>query len=140
MQKLYIEPTSLTPEINFSPDEKSFIIRGISSPEDVRALYYPVIEWIKTFISNVLEGSVRIYSKDSPLRMNIDLTYFNSSSAKFLFDILSELKKLQSAEIPVIVEWLHDPEDIDMREAGSDIAELVDMEFIYTEKKGDQRQ
>ncbi len=134
MQKLYIEPTDATPEINFSPDENIFIIHGISSPEDVRALYYPVIEWIRTFVDDIIEGTVKVFHKSSPVRMHIDLTYFNSSSAKFLFDIFSELKRLKSSEVPVVVEWLHEDEDVDMKEAGSDIADLVEMEFTYVIK------
>jgi len=134
MQKLYIEPTSLTPEIKFSPDENIFVISGISSPEDVRALYYPVIDWIRTFVDDIMGGTVKVYHKDSPLKMHVDLSYFNSSSAKFLFDIFSELKRLKSSEVPVVVEWFHEAEDTDMREAGSDIAELVEMEFTYIVK------
>jgi len=134
MQKLFIEPTDLTPLINFSPDENIFVISGISSPEDVRALYYPVIEWIRTFVDDITEGTVKVFHKDSPVRMHVDLSYFNSSSAKFLFDIFSELKRLKASEVPVVVEWLHEAEDIDMREAGSDIAELVEMEFTYIVK------
>ena len=134
MQKLYIEPTGLTPEIKFSPDENIFVISGISSPEDVRALYYPVIDWIRTFVDDIMGGTVKVYHKDSPLKMHVDLSYFNSSSAKFLFDIFSELKRLKSSEVPVVVEWFHEAEDTDMREAGSDIAELVEMEFTYIVK------
>jgi len=136
MQKLYFEPTDLTPEINFSPDENIFAIRGISSPEDVRALYYPVIDWIRTFVDDIIEGSVKVFHKDSPVRMHVDLSYFNSSSAKFLFDIFTELKRLKSSEVPVIVEWMYEAEDNDMKEAGSDIAGLVDMEFNYISKPG----
>jgi len=134
MQKFYIDQTDTTPEINFSPDENRFYIRGISSPEDVRALYYPVLEWIKTFVSEVLAGKVKNYNKDNPIRFQIDLSYFNSSSAKFLFDILSEMKKLFSAGFPVRIEWYYDEEDSDMREAGADISLLVEMEFRFIAK------
>jgi hypothetical protein len=135
MQKFYIEKTKITPEIKFFPDENIFSIKGVSSPEDVRALYYPVIEWIKIFIDDIIEGTVKVYSKENPVKLNIDLSYFNSSSAKFLFDILSELKRLSLLEIPVVVEWLHDPEDLDLKDAGEDIALLVGMEFVFVPKK-----
>ena len=49
MQKYYVSPKPTSPEIHFSPEENIFLLRGISSPEDVRATYYPVIEWINTF-------------------------------------------------------------------------------------------
>jgi hypothetical protein len=135
MQRLFIEKTATTPEINFSPDENIFIIKGSSSPEDVRAMYYPVIEWIRIFIDDILEGEYNKYTSDNPLKMQTDLDYFNSSSAKFFYDIFSELKRLTAANIPVIVEWMHDEEDFDQKEAGADIALLVEMEFVFISKK-----
>ena len=134
MENLHIDPTSLTPEVLFSPKENIFIIRGTSSPEDVRALYYPVIEWITAFIDVVLKGERNIFSPENPLKFQTDLDYFNSSSAKFLYDIFMELKRLSVAEIPVTVEWLYDEEDVDMQEAGEDIAYLAEMDFTYIPK------
>jgi len=134
MQRLFIEKTRMTPEIILSPDENIFRISGMSSPEDVRAMYYPVIEWIQIFVDDIIEGVVKVYSKDSPVKLHIDLQYFNSSSAKFLFDILTELKKLSAVNVPLVVEWFHDVEDIDMKEAGSDIAQLVGIDFQYIPK------
>jgi hypothetical protein len=134
MQQLYIEQTNLTPEIHFSPDENIFFMRGNSAPEDVRAMYYPVIKWIKTFIDDVLEGRYRKFSSEHPLKFQSDLEYFNSSSAKFLFDIFNELKRLTTGNIPVVVEWVYDVEDTDQKEAGEDIALLVEMVFVFIPK------
>lgn len=133
MKRLYIEPTSISPEIHFSPDENIFVIRGSSSPEDVRAMYYPVIEWIKVFVDDVIEGEYR-FTAENPLRFQTDLEYFNSSSAKFFYDIFTELNRLKESDIPVVVEWSYDAEDIDSKEAGSDIASLVGMEFKFVPK------
>jgi hypothetical protein len=134
MQKLYIQPTPITPEILFSPKENLFIIRGTSSPEDVRALYYPVIEWMKLFINDIINGEVTQFSSSLPLKMQTDLNYFNSSSAKFLYDIFTELKRLSDSGIPVIVDWIFEHDDTDQKEAGADIAMLVGMDFNFVEK------
>lgn len=134
MEKLYISPTRNTPEIHFSPLENIFLIRGISSPEDVRAMYYPVIEWIKQYIDEILEAGNSAFISDSPLRFQIELKYFNSSSAKFLYDIFQELNRLVPSGIPFVVEWVYDKEDIDMKEAGSEFAMLAGMEFSYIAK------
>ena len=138
MQKLFIRQTLNTPEINFSPAENIFLIRGISSPEDVRALYYPVIEWIKKFIDNLLDGEYKNFNSETPLKFHIDLEYFNSSSAKFFYDIFCELKRLSSADVPVVVEWYYDEEDTDLKEAGIDISLLAEMEFTYIPKTRNQ--
>ena len=135
MQRLYIERTENTPEINFSPEENFFIIRGSSSPEDVRALYYPVIEWTKTFVDDIINGEITAFSSDRALIFQTDLSYFNSSSAKFFFDIFSELKRLIDNNVRVMVEWFYDEEDLDQKDAGADIANLVEMEFSFIPKK-----
>jgi len=134
MDKLLISPTPVTPEIHFSPEENIFLISGTSSPEDVRAMYYPVLEWVRQFIDEIIKGGNSVYSEATPLIMKVDLYYFNSSSAKFYYDIFLELKRLSSSGAAVVIEWYYDEEDTDMQEAGSDIALLVDMEFTYRPK------
>ena len=82
-----------------------------------------------------IDDENKIYTLDSPLRFSTDLKYFYSSSAKFLYDIYLELKRLIPSGIPFIVEWFYEEEDIDLKEAGSDIALLAGMEFSYISKK-----
>ena len=134
MEKFVIEPTHVTPGIILSPDERIFSIEGMSAPEDVRALYYPVIEWMEKFNQELQQGNYQIYNEINPLTLRIDLNYFNSASAKFLFDILLELKKIKESGIPVITEWHYEEDDMDMREAGEDISELVEMELKFITK------
>jgi hypothetical protein len=136
MQRFYTEPTPISPEILFSAEENKFFIKGNSAPEDVRALYYPVIEWIKVFIDDVNEGEYPQFSQENPIKFQVDLDYFNSSSAKFLFDIFTELKRLVSAKKPVLIEWFFDEEDIDHKEAGCDLAILAGIEFTFISKSG----
>jgi hypothetical protein len=129
MRGLYIPPTKITPEINLNPDDEVFLIRGISSPEDVRSLYYPVIEWIRIFVDDLLDGEYVKFNESNPVRLQIDLSYFNSSSAKFLFDIFSELRRLPGKNSPVVTEWFYDAEDGDMKDAGIEISELSGTKF-----------
>lgn len=138
MQKLLLQPSPTTPEIYFSPEENKFFIRGNSAPEDVRALYYPVIEWIRIFIDDVLDGEYKKFNNENPIRFQIDLSYFNSSSAKFLFDILSEFKRLPASDKPVLIEWHYEEGDPDMKEAGNDISILVGIEFLFIAKQKEQ--
>ncbi len=134
MQKLHIQQSLNTPEIILSPEENTFLIRGTSSPEDVRALYYPVIEWIRIFIDDILDGEYTSNNEKNPIDFHIDLEYFNSSSAKFLYDILMELKRIPSDTCPLTVNWYYDVEDTDMKDAGNDIATLVEMQFHFIPK------
>jgi hypothetical protein len=134
MKKLSISSTSTTPEILFSPEENIFKIEGRSSPEDVRAMYYPVIEWVRNFTLNIIKEDKKIYTSENPLRFQTNLIYFNSSSAKFLYDIFQELKKLSQSGNHVVIEWFYEEEDMDLKEAGVDIALLAEMDFTFIRK------
>lgn len=134
MRKLHIQPTRNTPEIILDPDNNTFLMRGHSSPEDVRGLYYPVIEWLKIFVDDIIEGEYTRYNYENPVKLQIDLTYFNSSSAKFIFDILSELKRLNSGNKAFLTEWFYDEDDPDMKEAGEDFQGIAETKFIFISK------
>lgn len=129
MKSFIRKATDLTPEIILAPGENRFVIAGKSAPEDVRGLYYPVIEWMEEFASEVRKG--HSYTDKNPIKIVLDLEYFNSSSAKFLFDIFAQLRDLNNDGIPVDVEWHYDEEDIDLREAGEDLSLLCEMPFRY---------
>ena len=124
--------TDMSPEIFLSPGENRFIISGNSAPEDVRGIYYPVLAWMKEFTSGVKKNNT--YTVWEPLVFKVDLEYFNSSSAKFLFDIFTQLKDLNNEGVPVVIEWHYDAEDSDLREAGEDLALLSEIEFKYCPK------
>jgi hypothetical protein len=135
MEKLYISSTKSTPEIHFSPEENLFLIRGISSPEDVRSIYYPVIAWIKRLSASIQNRNITMFTAENPIKFTIDLSYFNSSSAKFLNDIFSELKTLHDSGTQSVVNWHYEENDPEMKEAGSYLAEIAGLEFNYIEKK-----
>ena len=133
MQKLFIQSTKTSPEVLLSPTENIFHIKGNSMPEDVRAIYYPVTDWIRTFVGDLLIDS-SAYTLVNPLVFKLDLVYFNSSSAKFLFDIFTELKRLRKSGIPFRIEWYYEHEDQEMKDAGLDMSSMSEIEFTLIEK------
>ena len=126
------EATHNSPGIYLSTDENRFELSGKSAPEDVRGLYYPVIEWVSAFGEEL--KTANHFTERNPLVFKIDLVYFNSSSAKFLFDIFTTLKDIQDVGTPVVVEWHYDDEDTDLREAGEDLAMITGIDFKYCPK------
>jgi len=138
MERLYFSPTNAAPEIIFSLEENIFSITGTSRPEDVRSLYYPVIDWLKRLVDNIINGNHYNFSSENPFKLKIDLSYFNSSSAKFLFDIFSELKSISASGTPVVVEWYYDNDDPELKEAGEDISSMAGMKFKYVAKEVDE--
>lgn len=130
MEALIIDPTRTTPLIHLDPDNGGLELSGISRPEDVRTFYYPVLEWISRF-SDELENSASRYTSDNPLTLNLCFTYFNSSSAKFLFDILSSFNEIHLSGIPVQINWMYTEEDEDVYEAGKELSKMLEMPFEY---------
>lgn len=133
MQKLYIAPTKNTPEIILSPEENIFLLSGHSAPEDVRALYYPVIEWFENYAAETRDNPAA-HTLEKPFVMKVDLRYFNSSSAKFIYDIIIELKNMHKNGIPLTVEWYYDHDDNDMLDAGMDISDITELRFDFIKK------
>lgn len=134
MENLFIASTQTTPEIRFSIKENIFRICGTSWPIDVRGFYYPVIDWVKELADQIIEKKINYFSKENPLRFQVDFNYFNSSSAKLLYDIFSELRRIHESGITIRVEWYYEKEDIDMLHAGEDFAILSEMDFVSVAK------
>jgi hypothetical protein len=132
MKSFIHKGTASEPEIHLIPDEYRFEISGRSAPEDVRGVYYPVLEWIDEFVTLVSVNNP--FSVGNPLLFRFDFEYFNSSSAKFLYDIIHRLKDLESLNVPVVVRWYHDADDNDLRDAGEDLSILLNMPFTYCPK------
>jgi len=53
--------------------------------------------------------------------------------------MMIEFKKLRPAGVPVIVEWYYEEEDPEMKEAGNDFSQLVEMEFTFIPKPSKSR-
>ncbi len=135
MEKLYSNPSEFDPEIILDPDEKNFIIRGNSRPENVGETFSPVVDWLNEYFESILNGNGKEYSGDNPFIMIFDFYYFNSSTVKFLYDITLVLKKWKEEGIPLEVAWRYLEEDEDMRDAGEDLAYLAGLDFTFIKKQ-----
>ncbi len=134
MQKLYQPPSDIDPEITLSHDENIFRISGMSSPENVRATYEPAINWLSDY-RDKLKTDKSSYTEDKPLVLKLDLEYFNSSSAIFLYDMVMIIKSIKEDGIPAIISWTYDPADTDSLEAGEDLSILAEIDFEYIKRQ-----
>jgi len=76
-----------------------------------------------------LEESLGV--ENDAFKVVIELYYFNSSSAKFLFDFFEYLEETAEAGRNILVQWCYREEDDTMMEAGEDFQE--DMEHCTYE-------
>ncbi len=124
-----IEATEKTPGILFDKETRNFLIQGTSRPEDVREFYLPVYNLLNDFFSNAISSGA---SADSlPYKFNFRLEYFNSSSAKFIADILLSLAEQNEKGFNIKVYWHYDEGDDDMHDAGEDFAQMTGFSFNY---------
>lgn len=124
MKSLHISATEDTPEIHFTPG--SLEIRGRSIPENAFSFWNPIVNWAKDYTKN-------LYPKNAIKQsiLNVDLDYFNTVSAGFIFEILNALNQVAISGHKVVINWYEysgDGEDSNY----SDI--FTALNFKYIEK------
>ncbi|HAN00371.1 MAG TPA: nuclear pore complex subunit [Marinilabiliales bacterium] len=134
MEPLHAKETTSTPKVYFDPDQNLFEIKGCSRPEDVRDFYVPVITWLEKFRLSINDDFRAKYT-GSPLVFRFKFDYFNSSSAKFILDMLVLINQMHANGLNVNIHWFYDQNDEDMREVGEELSEVVDFPFEYVEVK-----
>ncbi len=107
MENLVIEETKYTPTINLDASGTVSIV-GKSYPENTFEFYAPVMEWLNSYFE---EGNKK-------LTLNMEITYFNSSSSKLFFDMFDLLDENNSDEL--VINWIYDEENESALEAGED--------------------
>jgi hypothetical protein len=132
MQNLTIPETDYTPMVSFLLDSASMEISGISRPEDVAGFYETPLHWLSD-LENAVLGKSELKYDLTDLKFTIKLSYFNSSSSKYLIMMLKHIKNLIDGGVNAVVDWYFEEGDDKMMEDGEDLADAVDMEFNYIE-------
>lgn len=111
-----IKATEDTPAVVLDKPKGRITIHGKSLPEDSAAFYQPVLEWLNA------------YTKENPetTLAEFKLEYFNTSSSKQIFKLISLLKELSKSK-SVNVKWYYDKGDKDMQLSGERFSKLCQM-------------
>jgi len=127
MQALIIAGTESSPNIIFDAEKNIFEMKGESRPENAKAFYDPVIEWMKNFCTEALQkGSLK-----EKVVLCVFFDYFSSSSAKYLMNIFARLDELHKNNIPVEIKWIYSEIDIEMKESGEEFKKLLTLPFKF---------
>lgn len=136
MDALILEPTENTPKVALDHTKDHFEIAGESRPEDVRKFYDPIIDWLDKFDAYLYwlgENS----SEKKKILFTFRFEYFNSSSAKYIMDIMTKLSDIQdnckNAKIDIC--WNYDEPDEDMLEAGEEFKNITNLPFTFVPVK-----
>lgn len=121
MDPIRIEATADTPAVILDSNAGVFEISGKSYPEDTREFYGNILAWVDLYVADPNPETHFVFK----------LKYFNSSSYKPIFDILTKLSLLEKKNKKVKVEWHYKNGDEDVKEAGEEFQELSDLPFSY---------
>ena len=137
MNPLIIQPTEYTPKVVFDIEKLQkgkhiFEISGESRPEDVKVFYEPLLIWLDELRSYLKAFEDKAHdNRHRKIRLKFNLVYFNSSSAKYLFDIIQKMEEINkhghNANIKIV--WLYNPRDVDMLEAGEEFKGMTSVPF-----------
>ena len=124
MKNLKIEATKYTPEIDLKLNGE-MSLRGKSYTENTFEFYTPMMKWFEQ------------YFKASPSHttlINMEITYFNSSSSKLFFDFFDLLEENITTNI-IRINWIYDIENESAKEAGEDfIEDFEELAIVLTTK------
>jgi SiaC family regulatory phosphoprotein len=115
------EPSKRTPWINMEPGR--IFIMGRSIPENPGDFYRPVHKWISEYSENHIEKS----------KIDLGFEYINTSSTKWIFNMLKVLSEMQDLDENVKVIWYYEQGDEDMCELGFILKSLIECPFILVE-------
>ena len=125
MKKIEIAARDQTPFVILDKENSAFEIRGYSYPDEALEFYSEIIEWFKEYIKN----------PNAETKLIFDLIYVNSTSIKFINEILKKLDELLATGKTVTVEWLFMPDDEDMQQLGNVLKDFHKTPLTITSKK-----
>ncbi|MCK5169986.1 MAG: DUF1987 domain-containing protein [Bacteroidales bacterium] len=118
MKDLIIKDTEKTPSVALSTNGV-LKIEGRSIPEDAAKFFKPLLDWTKDFTAN-------------EIRVDIKLEYFNTSSSKFILEMLRLLENNPDNN-NILVNWFYEEGDLDVLESGQYFESIIGIPFKYIE-------
>lgn len=129
MKPLVIDATEFTPKALFDPSTDTFEIVGESRPEDANQFYFPILDWLDEYSDN--RQWEKSNSGKETAEMKFYFEYFNSTSAKFIMDILMKIAELRENGMDISIKWCYDEMDTDMKDTGEEMEDLACIPFVY---------
>ncbi len=118
MEVLDIAETLSTPKILYDAPAGTLELSGESYPENSFEFYMPLMSWLEKNLGEI--GS---------LRVDVKLSYMNSSSVKCMLDILDILKEKASRGAQVSIRWYYDRGNSRALELAEEFGEDVGLPF-----------
>ena len=94
-----------------------------SIPEDVTLFYEKILDWVRT------------YSTTAPpaTEVDVEMEYLNSGTSKYMLKILKVIKDIERNGHELIINWIYEEGDDDIRERGEYYASILDLKINFIE-------
>jgi hypothetical protein len=126
MNSLKIEATTFTPEINFDIENNTLSFLKVSKPANAITFYKPVLDFVDNFEKTKVKSKI---AKELVIDFKFD--YFNTATAKVIYELLNKFSKIKQQGVDVIINWYYDSDDEDLLEEGQIMAEALDLAFNF---------
>lgn len=121
MEKLTIQATTETPQIEFDGAKGIFSISGKSYPENVNDFYKPVLEYIENYIKEPCDKTTIEYS----------WLYYNTATTKIMMKMIMLLK---NASTKLEINWYYKKDFELIKEKGQEINDVLDISLSIIQK------
>lgn len=125
MEQLKIEAGDKSPEILLDASQGIVKISGISDEQDALATYFPVLQWLDSYVAHPQQHT----------RVALDFKYYNTASAKSLFEVLKRVSKLQHGGRSVEVNWYYEQGDENMQDEIDNFSDIAHIPIKAIEKQ-----
>jgi hypothetical protein len=103
LDKIFIEATYKTPEIDFDERTGELKLKGRCIPENTAKLFEPLLEWISEYVKE----------PQTVTSFHLMLEYFNSSSLLWIIKVIKLLSKINKKGSQLFINLYFDNEDFD---------------------------
>jgi hypothetical protein len=125
VDRIHIEGTRSSPEVDGDPDNRVLRFTGESYPENTFDFYRPIVEWLDAVLEDGDDGAVTL---------DVSLSYLNTGSIKSMMDMLDRLDEAHEDGRAVSVIWRCDPDNERIVELAEELLEDVSLPYeILTE-------
>jgi hypothetical protein len=121
MEILSIKGTSQTPEVILDKESGRFQFIGNSLPEDAKSFFEPILSWWDEYVNN----------PNTETTITFRMMYYNTPSSKLFFQVLKKVEQLAEQGIKATVNWEYADDDPDMKDAGIDYADNLNIPFKF---------
>lgn len=119
MDNLFIEKTKNTLGVNFDAASGELLLEGSSFPENPSDFFKPMVDWLQKYMLEVT----------GKITLNIKFDYLNSSSIKYVSDIIDKLEFFAKSGAEMEINWYFEEDDEDIEEMGEELKEEVTFPF-----------